>query len=345
MTTATIDETLPYSKFLTEYFGTNELVVVPLAGDASARKYVRIVKGNESFVLMVWEPFQDESAYPFLNVQAHFKKAGVLVPEVLKISKTEGLVLLEDLGDLTLERKFWEASNQEQIIPFYRDTIDELIKMHFVATKDKQPHYSAFKIEFNTERLLWEMNYAREHLLEKFLGYKFNAAGASVVEKNFTHICERLHNEPKYIAHRDYHSRNVMLKFAKTRIIDFQDARLGPIQYDLVSLLRDSYVDMSDSVATSLLDYYLLKRLDSGEKPISRDHFNLIYELQSIQRCLKACGSFASFHNTRQDRRYLKYIRPTVLKVQKALAVFPEYQGLWAVLSDMGLFEKDLPIK
>jgi len=340
LTANQILETDPYYKFLTDYFKGPDLVVIPLAGDASARRYFRVVKGHESFVLMSWEPFESEEKYPFLSVQKHFKKHDVHVPEVLKVSKEGGFLLLEDLGDLTLERKFWESQNPEYYVPFYRDTIDEIIKIHYPASHDKTD-CTAFKIEFNTERLLWEMNYAREHLLEKFLGLRFNDKDSKILDTTFLDICERLHGEPKYIAHRDYHSRNVMLKLNKTCVIDFQDARLGPVQYDLVSLLKDSYVDLSDQIATTLLDYYLLRRIEIGEAPISREHFNLIYELQSIQRCLKACGSFASFFNMRQDRRYLKYVRPTITRVRKALLLFPEYKNFHNMLADQGLFETD----
>jgi len=132
-----------------------------------------------------------------------------------------------------------------------------------------------------------------------------------------------------------------MLKNGIVRVIDFQDARLGAIQYDLVSLLRDSYVNLNSKMTTTLLDYYLEKRKDVGEKPVDREHFDLVYDLQSIQRCLKACGSFASFFNSRQDTRYLKYLRPTLQRVRQALLVFPEYRELHDLFTDRGLFEME----
>ncbi len=331
----------PYFNFLSQTLGTKDIEVINLAGDASARRYFRVVDKKISYVLMCWEPFKDEKAYPFLNVRNHFAKHEVNVPEVIAISKEEGFVLLEDLGDLTLERKFWESQHQEHALDNYKQAIDEIIKIHYACTKDRKPDYFAFKIEFNVDRLLWEMNYAREHLLEKFLNFKFTEDESTLLEKTFTDVCTRLDREPKYIAHRDYHSRNLMLKNGIVRVIDFQDARLGAVQYDLVSLLRDSYVNLNSKMTTTLLDYYLEKRKETGEKPVVREHFDLVYELQSIQRCLKACGSFASFFNTRQDTRYLKYLRPTLQKVRQALLVFPEYRELHDLLADRGLFEME----
>ncbi|MCC6277288.1 MAG: phosphotransferase [Oligoflexia bacterium] len=322
----------------------DSIEVDSLAGDASARRYYRVNQNNESYVLMSWDPFPDEASYPFLNVLHHFAAHDVHVPKVIAVRKSEGFVLLEDLGDLTLERKFWESQNPEHSYEYYEKTIDELIKMHYACTADKTPDKQAFKIEFNTERLLWEMNYAREHLLEKFLHLSFDNTESKIIEKNFTHICDRLHREPKFIAHRDYHSRNVMIKAGKVRIIDFQDARLGAVQYDLVSLFRDSYVDLQENLAKKLTDYYLLKRKEHIKTPVNRDQFDLIFELQSVQRCLKACGSFASFYNTRQDTRYLKYIRGTLKRVKGALLYFPEYAELTDLLVSRGLFEKEIKV-
>ncbi len=93
--------------FLEKNFGSDDFEVVSLAGDASTRRYYRVVFADKSWVLMAWEPFKDAESFPFLNVLKHFEKHQVHVPEVIGFSPADGLVLLEDLGDLTLERKFW----------------------------------------------------------------------------------------------------------------------------------------------------------------------------------------------------------------------------------------------
>src|SRR5689334_18490713 len=123
-----------FDSFLSRTLNDRAFEVFPLAGDASTRRYFRIVSGEESMVLMVWEPFNDDGNYPFLSVRDHFEKHGVTVPRVIAKSPSEGLVLLEDLGDLTLERKFWENQNQDIVLPFYEQSIDELIKIHYHAT-------------------------------------------------------------------------------------------------------------------------------------------------------------------------------------------------------------------
>jgi aminoglycoside/choline kinase family phosphotransferase len=125
------------------------------------------------------------------------------------------------------------------------------------------------------------------------------------------------------------------------RVIDFQDARLGPIQYDLVSLLHDSYVDLHKSSMEKVLQYYLTRCLDDYGQNITRDEFDQVFRLQSVQRCFKACGSFSSFYNIRGDTRYLKYIHRTINTVLNYLDFFPEYQSFKNLLGDSQLSQMD----
>jgi aminoglycoside/choline kinase family phosphotransferase len=325
--------------FLNRALKSSAFKVYSLAGDASNRRYYRVVLDHNSWVLMRWEPF-DPKNYPFLSVLEHFAKNKVRVPKVIHMSPEEGLVLLEDLGDLTLERKFWEKQNQDAAIDFYKMAIDEIVKIHYPATEDKSDDCTAFKVQFDTEKLLWEMNYGKDNLLAGALKFSFDERLNKELAEVFTDICQKIHEEPKRIAHRDYHSRNLMIKLDEMIVIDFQDARMGAIQYDLVSLLKDSYVDMTDVMANSLLDYYLEQAKPFLPKNFSRDQFDEIYELQSIQRCFKACGSFASFLELRNDRRYLKYLSGTLRRVMKSLTAFPEYKIFTDVLIDSGALDR-----
>lgn len=287
---------------------------------------------------MSWEPFVDDGKYPFLSVLRHFAHHGIQVPKVADLLPQDGLVLLEDLGDLTLERKFWENQNHENALPFYKQAIDELIKIHYHASKDTKSKCVAFGIAFDAKKLMWEMNYGFEHLIDKLCDSKISEKTKTDLYAIFTEICETLDKEPKFICHRDYHSRNIMLKHGKARVIDFQDARMGAIQYDLVSLIKDSYVDIDPSMGKILLEYYLSQRSLNGYDKVVWDQFIEIYEIQSIQRCFKACGSFASFYNLRQDKRYLKYLPATLQKVKKSLECFPKYKLFDKILGDNGFY-------
>lgn len=326
-------------KFLKSYFGSPNYTVYQLAGDASARKYFRIIYDSQSYVLMVWEPF-NEATYPFLDVLNHFYKAKVNVPTVLKVDGSLGVILLEDLGDLTLERKFWESSNFDHSWPFYQKSIEQIVYIHRDATQLKENSVCKTTM-FDTAKFMWEMNYAKEHLLQGLLKIKFDESLKNELDRTFLHFCELLHNEPKVICHRDYHSRNLMIKLDKVCVIDFQDARLGPVQYDLVSLIKDSYVDINDEMAEKILNEYFNQYDALKAQGTSRDHFMHVFELQTLQRCFKACGSFASFMNMREDRRYLKYLPSTLKKVFRSLSNLPEYKVLMNILIDSGALEKN----
>lgn len=307
--------------------------VYPLAGDASSRRYSRIVAGNKSWVLMQWEPFDPEN-YSLLSVQKHFKKNYVLVPEVVSISGELGIILYEDLGDITLEQEFFKTRNPYGTLGYYRMAIDELLKIHLQASQDRSP-CMAFNLEFDVEKLSWEMNFTKKHFLEGILQY---TQKSQELEREFDQLTQVLHNQPKYIQHRDYHSRNIMVFQNKVRVIDFQDARLGVVQYDLCSLLRDAYVPVPEGLEKELLDYYLSRAKADYNIEWNREQFDYLYEVQSIQRLFKAVGSFASFWMLRKDQRYLKYIPNTLNRVKVSLEKISEFPVLKSCLEDSGAY-------
>jgi N-acetylmuramate 1-kinase len=325
------------NQFLSQHFGRNGFEVFQLAGDASARKYFRIAFEEQTYVLMSWEPF-DQAQYPFLSVQKYFAAIGVRVPKVLKVADTLGLILLEDLGDLTLERKFWENQNHDSALPFYEQSIDEILKIHF-SVSPTAAECSAHKIQFDTAKFNWEFNYTKEHLFSGLAKVEWSKAKTETYDQFAMSISQRLDSLPKWICHRDYHSRNLMIKLNKVYVIDFQDARRGPIQYDLVSLLRDSYVNLSEELVDSLLHSFWNQAKKHMNADTSLELFMRDFEVQTLQRCLKACGSFASFWNQRQDQRYLKYINPTLKRVEKTIQSFPEYKNFYSLMTDAGLFQ------
>lgn len=324
-----------FREYLPSLIKTDDYNVLPLAGDASSRRYYRVVADKKSWVLMEWEPFQNISDFPFLSVQKYFHEKGVRVPEIFHFSKETGLFLLEDLGDLTLERRFWELQNQEAVLPFYEKTIDQLIKIHSLNFEDSsQKECTAFHIEFSVEKLLWEMNYAKKHLLLGLLNLSLDDNLNEKLSSEFEDLCTELYKSPQVICHRDFHSRNVMLSYNDFVIIDFQDARMGPPAYDLVSLFCDSYVELNQASTTHLMKYYKDNFPHFKKLNLSSDQWEHYYNLQTIQRCFKACGSFASFKITRDDNRYLHYIAPTAKRVLSQLKQTSFCPTLCSILED-----------
>lgn len=329
----------PVLYWLSTVLSSQDITQTQLAGDASARRYFRIYSAEQSYVLMQWESFKEDE-YPFLTVQKHFQDCGVRVPKIIALNSVLGLLLLEDLGDLTLERKFWEGLNESSSELFYYQTLDELIKIHHLATHSKHISFAS-QNKFDTAKFSWELNYTKEHLLQNLLNIRLNDASITELQNIFIDISQTLASKSDFITHRDFHSRNVMLKRDQVCIIDFQDARFGPIQYDLVSLFKDSYVQISADYEQKLLNYYLEKSHYSNSAQFSLESFMSDYELQTIQRCFKACGSFASFYNNRADTRYLKYLPNTLKKVIHSLQYFSKYNLLAKILIDSGALEKN----
>jgi aminoglycoside/choline kinase family phosphotransferase len=298
---------------------------------------------NENYVLMAWEPFEP-ARYPFFSVIQHFKKHHITVPEVIGFDENLGLVLLEDLGDLTLEQVFTKASKAEDYKAYYDQAIAELIKIHFEASRDSSPCI-AFELDFVIDKLSWELNFTKVNLFEKLLNHPFSPIEVKLYAESIYQITKTLHEQPKYIQHRDYHSRNLMVKDSKVRVIDFQDARMGAVQYDLVSLFKDSYVDFPEEQEAYYLKVYFEEACRRGYPIASYEEFLNIYNLQGVQRCLKACGSFASFYTLKNDTRYLKYLKPTLTKVQKLMVQFTELNDFASLIADTGAYSyKDLPI-
>lgn len=308
-----------------------------LPGDASTRKYYRLAHGDLSYILMSAEPFASEGErYPFLEVRAHLAHSGVDVPNVIEVDPTGGFILLEDLGDQTLLKRLETVSDPDVERQHYERAIDALVQLQYAGAPTKARHpIAAFSQRFDYEKLMWEVKFAIEHFYLGILKRQMSPDDHAVLLDGFDKICKILARQPTVLTHRDYHSRNIMLPKGKSDrfvMIDFQDARMGPAQYDLASLLRDSYYQLPETQVRKLVDYYLARwKAVSGES-LRRRSFLRIFDLMSVQRNFKAIGSFASFMNKRGDPGYLKYIGNTFENIRRNLLKFPEFSRLREVL-------------
>lgn len=309
--------------------------VVRIPGDASTRRYFRIETKDRSFILMKMEPFSSKQLTPFLIVQEHLVQSGVAVPKVFNIDAEKGLILLQDLGDITFLRRLQGISNPEVERHLYEQVIDQLIQMQLQASPEKHPSkkLDAFQLRFDEEKLMWEVNFTIENFYEFYLKRKLKKEDKNLMFTEFREICRTLASQPTVLTHRDFHSRNIMVEGKdKLYFIDFQDARLGPAQYDLASLLKDSYYQLEEAQIRMLLDYYVVKYEALSGQKMDRKEFSRVFDLMSIQRNFKAIGSFASFLNKRGDATYLKYIGNTFENIRRTLLKYPQYSDLREVL-------------
>jgi N-acetylmuramate 1-kinase len=331
--------------------------VVKLPGDASTRRYFRVSSEKKSYIVMQMESFADQGMnLNFLAMQRHLAASGVDVPEVLDVDPKRGFILLEDLTDTTFLRRLQEVSDAETERLLYQRVIDALVHMQIHASPGKKGvargprsldkadgDLEAFRLRFDHEKLMWEMTNTIEHFYEIYLKREITARDRKVMMSGFSEICTLLAAQPTVLAHRDFHSRNIMVTPTTDKkracipgerlvMIDFQDARLGPAQYDLVSLLRDCYYQLEEEQIRRLIDYYIARWEALSGEPLDRQNFFYVFDLMAVQRNFKAIGSFASFLNRRGNATYLKYIGNTFENIRRTLLKYPKYSDLREVL-------------
>ena len=315
-----------------------------MPGDASTRRYYRIKAEDKngaasSLIVMVMEAFEDKNdGIPFLSIQKHLKQNGVDVPTVLDFDAKNGFILLEDLGDTTLLRSLQEVDSVAQESAYFEKAIDALVEMHVKtgpknATSSAAQSIEGFKLRFDLEKLMWEVNFTIEHFYQKHLKREFLEADYQALMQGFTQICSELGAADTVFTHRDYHSRNLMItEEGRYVMIDFQDARMGPCQYDLASLLKDSYYQLGEKQIHDLTRYYLNQMAAKGAPIEDVEKFDRLFDLMSVQRNFKAIGSFASFLNRRGNPAYLKFIGNTFENIRHTLFKYPEFKRLREVL-------------
>jgi N-acetylmuramate 1-kinase len=326
----TLMDVLGADEKVPETFGSTITSVHRIPGDASTRRYYRITSGGKSYIAMQMEVFSEHGdELPFLRVQRHLSEAKVDVPQILDMDPARGYILLEDLGDITLLRRLQEVSSVDVERHLYEKVIDQLIQLQVFASPEKKPsNIQAYNLRFDHEKLMWEMNFTIEHFYQLHLKREMSAGDKKAMLDGLSEICTTLAAQPTVLAHRDFHSRNIMVADERLVMIDFQDAQMGPAQYDLVSLLKDSYYQLEESQIKGLIHYYIARYEAISGKALNRDEFFYIFDLMAVQRNFKAIGSFASFLNRRGNATYLKYIGNTFENIRRTLLKYPQYSPL-----------------
>jgi aminoglycoside/choline kinase family phosphotransferase len=315
------------------------LPVKRLAGHASLRSYWRAGTFPGSWVVMVLP--QDArpeevtkggppAVNPFVDVQRYLAGLGVRVPRIHAFEEGEGLMVLEDLGDEMLETRLLAGGPPG---PLYQAAIDQLARMR-AAAEAHPGGCVAFTRAFDRDLYHWELMHFVEWGLEAWKGAKLSPAEASVVQRHFEAICWALDDEPKGFTHRDYQSRNLMiLPSGEQAVIDFQDALLGPRQYDLVALLRDSYVELDASFVDAMLRRYLEAFSAAGGPRLDPGPFRASFDLLTVQRKLKDAGRFVYIDRVKKNPDFLRSIPASLRYVRDAFARLPDLAPLQEILA------------
>jgi len=302
--------------------------VVPLTPDASDRRYFRILNpGAQSIVLSLYSAPFEVDKLPFVNVATLMAKMPVPIPQVIGHADDLGVLALQDLGDVTLQAHLGAATAAEHAA-LYRQAVALIATLQKRGEQLASPDYLPYGISFDVEKLTWELDFFTKHFLEAYRGVTLTDAERAALRKEFAVIVQELAAEPRVLCHRDYHSRNLMLRESELYIIDFQDARMGPDTYDLVSLLRDSYVDLPDSTVDELIAYFLALKGVTGEDPDFRRRFDVM----ALQRNLKALGTFGYQTTAKRNPVYIQYIPRTLRYVRDNIDEQPRFERLRELL-------------
>jgi N-acetylmuramate 1-kinase len=305
--------------------------VVPLTGDASDRKYFRIIPAEGiSIVLALHAGPIDIETLPFANVAALMQQMPLPVPTILGHSNALGIVALQDLGDVTLQAHLGAASATEHRA-LYRQAVALIDLLQRRGAELSSDRFLPYAVAFDVEKLAWELEFFTKHFAEAYRGISFSPAERSALTEEWSAIVRELAGEPRVLCHRDYHSRNLMLSEGSLYIIDFQDARMGPDTYDLVSLLRDSYVDTSGRELDELIAYFLaLKRCGSDA---DAEEYRRRFDLMALQRNLKALGTFGYQTIARGNTVYIQYMPRTLRYALTNLEKYPRFARLRELLA------------
>lgn len=305
----------------------------PLPGDASDRKYFRAFynqpasgsDGRSLIIMQLQEPVSGTEP-DFNRMLGFLRSLDTPAPELFYYDQARGLLFIEDCGPDTLEDYLRRHPGETRAC--YLEAVRLLVDLQQKATQNIGPDCPAYHLRFDVEKLMWEMDFMLTHYVEGLSQRPLNPGERESVRKQLLSLCQTLAAERLCFTHRDFHSRNIMIAKGKLTLLDFQDARMGPCQYDLVSLLKDSYIVLDDRLRDELTETFIRLKEAAEGRPIDRDSFLRIFDLMSIQRNLKAVGTFAFQSVEKKRDRYLQYIAPTLDYVRKTLNQRSEFRPL-----------------
>lgn len=310
--------------------------VTPLTPDASTRKYYRIGWEKRTAVAAVYqEPF-DPEFHPYLDVTRLFLECDLPVPAIYAVDGNSGIIVQEDLGDAQLFQVY-ENEPDERCEEYKEQAIALIAKIQKGTGKAYELNSIASRLAFDEAKLSWELDFFFEHYFTSFRGEKLRHAEIAEAKAELNDIAAELAAAPRVLCHRDYHSANLMIDHRKRmRVVDHQDARMGPASYDLVSFLLDRQpCPPSLAELRGYRLFFLEERRKLGLGSIDPDEFAKEFRLMTVQRGLKATGTF-SYQTAVAGRgaAYQHFIEPTLQIVLQAIEWLERFPTLHRMLKE-----------
>ncbi len=314
-------------------FDRNRPDVSKLAGDASNRQYFRVAVKDTSYVAMkladigpnslaeeITKTSRKITELPFLDVARYLKKRGVQVPSIMGYDEPRGVILLEDFGDRLLVDAAAQANENDQEV-LYKRALTELEKIAWI-----DPHAPrdsiAFARSFDRELYHWEFVHFVEYGVDKRLKKPPMGGERDQLIAALDRLIDEYLSWDQVFCHRDYHSRNLIVLENSDRfgVIDFQDALLAPLFYDLASLLRDSYITLGSALCDRLVEAYRQQMKGYHFRLTdSKEAFLRAFDIMALHRNLKAAGRFCYIDEVKRNPRYLADVPRTLTYVEETL--------------------------
>lgn len=298
--------------------------LVPASSDASFRRYFRWETPQRSFVLMDAPPPQ-ENCRPFVNIAACLADAGIHVPEILAADLDRGFLLLSDLGRQTYLDVI-DAGNADEL---FADAMEALLTFQDGADPSGLPAY-------NEALLRRELQLFPEWYVQRHLGHSLTAVEEQLWERSCRVLIDSALAQPRVLVHRDYMPRNLMVSEPNPGVLDFQDAVLGPVTYDITSLFKDAFVSWPEErVLGWLQSYWDAARARGIPVQESFSEFHRASDLMGLQRHLKVIGIFARICHRDGKPRYLGDVPRFFAYLDTVLARRPELADLKQLLQGL----------
>ena len=293
------------------------------SSDASFRSYYRVTH-NKGTDIVMYAPPDKESLTDVIKINSKLDSANITVPKIKKVNEGLGLMLMSDFG----KKVYLNNLNDETVFCLYTDAIDVIHNMqNNITTSD----LDCFDIREQRN----ETNLFIDWFLKKHIGYNDEKLDSMGIKKIFTDLLEKIDEIPKKFVHRDYHSRNLMLlEKGNPGVLDYQDAMVGPITYDLVSLLKDCYIKWDNELINKMSKTYF-QRISDIET--SFDVFSYWFDITGLQRHLKAIGIFTRLNYRDNKPAYMNDIPRTLSYVRETVGKYDELKEIKLVLDELRL--------
>jgi aminoglycoside/choline kinase family phosphotransferase len=310
--------------WLAEQPGLSGFSMQPASGDASFRRYFR-VRANGKTLIAMDAPPANEDCRPFVTIARAFAALGLHVPAVISDDLERGFLLLEDLGS----EHYLDVLSPDNAQWLYGDALGALVIIQACGPRQGLPDY-------DRALLMRELGLFRAWLLERHLRMNLSTADEKMLDTTYEFLVRNAQEQPRVCVHRDYHSRNLLVTDSPSPgILDFQDAVVGPVTYDLVSLLRDCYIAWPrDQVEDWAKGYYELAVQSGVLREEHERRFLRWFDLMGVQRHLKASGIFARLNQRDGKHAYLGDIPRTLNYIVQVARDYPELAGLGRMIEN-----------